>query len=693
MKRSIAILAWCVVHLLQVSYAEIVEFTLVFTRGNVSPDGYTKSGLLVNGEFPGPTLSMTAGDIAHVTVVNKMLESEVISIHFHGVTSANSWMDGAAGVTNCPLTSGGTFKYVLPFPTEGTYWYHTHAADMRAEGSYGIVVVAPKRPLPEEDYDGVLTMIIGDWYHKSVHDINAGLLQNGAFSWAFNGKSILVNGKGACAECPSVTTQSTTTTTYPNGATSSSSCTAQQEVLSVMPNKKYIIHIVNAASLAYYNLAIAGHQLTVIGADNSTLQHFTTSSVDINSGSRLRVILKTSAAPMAYKIRVQTDWRGTDNSNAGVGYALLAYNGDTTSVSSAVPQNEVRVFDEWLKLLRASSTAVLQDPCPQSASKQVLLVPIQQWVNMSTGLGLDPPLQSAGTPGTQLSWTTYNNGRLVKPKSNFLIASYMDQLDATVAAGGTMGTPASSPLRVELGQVVDIVIQNTVAGNGVCEQHPWHLHGNEFYLVGSGSGKFDPVESPKSYNLVNPARLDSTTVYPSDYGNPRDGTHTPGTWQAPCGWIALRFTGEMPGMHLFHCHIDWHMVMGMGMVFDVASEAAGSPPADYGLCGNISPVRFAAIDQYKRGSTISSGPYKDKKQAGLIAATCTLGALTAFFLGLWWKAMQARDRALIMLTRSKKQLSTMRRDTIPMASLASIASNSYKSSPVKFVNNPIQENL
>ena len=40
-------------------------------------------------------------------------------------------------------------------------------------------------------------------------------------------------------------------------------------------------------------------------------------------------------------------------------------------------------------------------------------------------------------------------------------------------------------------QLVDIVIQNTVAINGVCESHPFHLHGHKFWIHSYGTGLYN----------------------------------------------------------------------------------------------------------------------------------------------------------------------------------------------------------
>ena len=40
---------------------------------------------------------------------------------------------------------------------------------------------------------------------------------------------------------------------------------------------------------------------------------------------------------------------------------------------------------------------------------------------------------------------------------------------------------------------MEIVLQNTLALNGVAEMHTWHLHGHSFWVVGSGVGIFDRI--------------------------------------------------------------------------------------------------------------------------------------------------------------------------------------------------------
>jgi hypothetical protein len=96
-------------------------------------------------------------------------------------------------------------------------------------------------------------------------------------------------------------------------------------------------------------------------------------------------------------------------------------------------------------------------------------------------------------------------------------------------------------------------------------------------------------------------------------------------------------------MWLFHCHIDWHIVMGMSVVFDVASERVGKYPIDYPLCG--SAVQRAAVDAESCKSQLGADDASDDSErttlglAGVVAVsvlvTC-VGTVCIVFLILYF---------------------------------------------------------
>ena len=60
----------------------VAEFTLELTWGRRAPDGFERDMVLINGDFPGPTLEMNEGDDVVVKVVNGL--GDGTSVHFHG---------------------------------------------------------------------------------------------------------------------------------------------------------------------------------------------------------------------------------------------------------------------------------------------------------------------------------------------------------------------------------------------------------------------------------------------------------------------------------------------------------------------------------------------------------------------------------------------------------------------------------
>lgn len=80
-------------------------------------------------------------------------------------------------------------------------------------------------------------------------------------------------------------------------------------------------------------------------------------------------------------------------------------------------------------------------------------------------------------------------------------------------------------------ETVEIVFQGTNVLKGSVN-HPMHMHGHSFYVVGIGHGNFNNQTDPETYNLIDPPHVNTFSV-------PKNG------------WLAIRFTANNPGMHIF----------------------------------------------------------------------------------------------------------------------------------------------
>lgn len=56
------------------------------------------------------------------------------------------------------------------------------------------------------------------------------------------------------------------------------------------------------------------------------------------------------------------------------------------------------------------------------------------------------------------------------------------------------------------------------------------------------------------------------------------------------GYVKLRFRANNPGYWLFHCHMDWHLSIGMAVMIQVGEvHEMRKPPDNFPRCGNYMP--------------------------------------------------------------------------------------------------------
>ncbi|KAJ6502851.1 Cupredoxin [Mycena vitilis] len=98
-------------------------------------------------------------------------------------------------------------------------------------------------------------------------------------------------------------------------------------------------------------------------------------------------------------------------------------------------------------------------------------------------------------------------------------------------------------------------IEVSIPGGSVGAPHPFHLHGHTFHVVRSAGNS--------TYNWENPVMRDVTST-----GNSTGDLTT------------FRFTTDNAGPWFLHCHIDWHLFLGLAVVFaeDIPTISEINPP-------------------------------------------------------------------------------------------------------------------
>ncbi|KAK2640991.1 hypothetical protein Ddye_022754 [Dipteronia dyeriana] len=78
-----------------------------------------------------------------------------------------------------------------------------------------------------------------------------------------------------------------------------------------------------------------------------------------------------------------------------------------------------------------------------------------------------------------------------------------------------------------LNSTFDAILQNANAlAVNVSEIHPWHLHGNNLWVLGYGEGKFSEKKDENKFKLKNPPLRNTVVIF-------------------RFGWTALRFVADI----------------------------------------------------------------------------------------------------------------------------------------------------
>lgn len=135
---------------------------------------------------------------------------------------------------------------------------------------------------------------------------------------------------------------------------------------------------------------------------------------------------------------------------------------------------------------------------------------------------------------------------------------------------------------IPLNAIVEVVLVDEVQQVNI--SHPFHLHGSSFYVLGMGRS---PDSTIKRMNLKHALDLDQRGMLERQYLKPslKDTVAVPNN-----GYAVLRFRADNPGFWLFHCHFQYHIVIGMNLVFQIGNlEDLPPVPENFPRCGNHLP--------------------------------------------------------------------------------------------------------
>ncbi|CAA2961857.1 L-ascorbate oxidase [Olea europaea subsp. europaea] len=457
---------------------------------------------------------------------------------------------------SCWFSSSLCFFLVLQ---PGTYLYHAHYGMQREAGLYGSIRVSlPEGESEPFSYDYDRSIILTDWYHASTYEQVAGL-SSIPFVWVGEPQSILIQGKGRF-NCSTPGIQaSLCNATNPE-------CTPY--ALTVIPRKTYRLRIGSLTALSALNFEIEGHNMTVVEADGHYVEPFVVKNLFIYSGETYSVLITADQDPS------RNYWASAKivsrNSNTTNGLAIFNYYPNHPRRNPpTVPAPGPHWNDNEPRLTQSIAIKSRQGyihPPPQTSDRVIVMLNTQNNINGVRRWSINNA--SYNLPHTPyLIALKYNFTDAFDPSpppDGYDFANY----DIYSVAKNVNATTSTGIYRNKFNTTVDIILQNANTMNpNNSETHPWHLHGHDFWVLGYGKGKFDKTKDPKNFNLVNPIMKNTVPVH-------------------PYGWTALRFRADNPGVWAFHCHIESHFFMGMGVIFEEGIEKVGPLPKSIMGCGD-----------------------------------------------------------------------------------------------------------
>jgi FtsP/CotA-like multicopper oxidase with cupredoxin domain len=259
---------------------KVRSFALTAQPATVDLGGTVVDTWAFGSTIPGKPLRATAGDRVKVAFSNKL--PMATSVHWHGLAIRND-MDGVPGVTTPETPMGGTFDFDFVVPDPGTHWFHPHHGLQMDRGLYAPFIVDD--PAEPGAYDHEWILVLDDWTDgvgPSPEQLLADLRAAGA-----SGSDMGMGGMGGMNMGGGMGggMQDGGDVPYPlflvNGRTAT-----DPDALTAKPGQKVRLRIINAAADTMFNVALAGHDMTITHTDGYPVTPVPASVLRIGMGER-----------------------------------------------------------------------------------------------------------------------------------------------------------------------------------------------------------------------------------------------------------------------------------------------------------------------------------------------------------------------------------------------------------------------
>ncbi|KAH6869777.1 multicopper oxidase-domain-containing protein [Thelonectria olida] len=521
---------------LQTPTGVVRKFILYVSNEKIAPDGYLVPRMLFNGTYPGPTLEGNWGDTFEITVRNNLTNFNGTSVHWHGIRQLNTnWMDGVAGVTECPITPGEEFTYVWNATQYGTSWYHSHFSLQYPDGLVGALKINGPTSM---NYDVDLgPVLITDNFHGDAFSLV--ILEY--LDRPPTPDSMLMNGKGKYYCCKK---------TDPQCVGNSNLTTFNFEA-----GKTYKMSLVNTATSTQMTFWIDNHSFSVVAADFVPITPYNTSILNIAIGQRYEIIVHANAST-ATGTNFWIHARDCSMPGARSELGIIRYDHSSETIPWTPPVHHKHLCHGCLDVAASNLKPIVPRTVDAPANG-----------NYTTD---SFKVHQVGYPDEYEENSVMH--RWVLKDSTFYLDWREPSLSLIKIASDQGWEHPKFPkgyepvdLWYKSGSWVYFLIEgkyNQTTSNATHQiyqtqppvAHPIHVHGHDFVILAQGTTEYNSSEV--TLDLDNPARRD-VAMLPVN------------------GYLILAFQIDNPGAWLMHCHIAWHASGGLALQFVESPDKIG----------------------------------------------------------------------------------------------------------------------
>lgn len=575
-----------------------VRYDLYVKDTLVNFSGKPARAIATNGKLQAPTLYFKEGDTAEIYLHNQLKENT--GLHWHGVILPNE-MDGVPYLTTKEVKPGETHLYKFRISQNGTYWYHSHEGTQEQIGMNGILVFQKRDGQPDKKFDVDIPVLLGEWTDENPKQIMRRLHMDQGDYWSVKKGTVQSYSEAAKVghfgtkllnEWKRMEAMDVSDVYYNNFLINGK---ISSDYKNLKAGDKVHLRVVNGGSSSYFWLNYGGGKFTVIGNDGNEVEPVEVDRLIVGVSETYDIVV-TIPENKSFEFRATSEDRQ--------GHASL-YLGDGEKIGA--PNLPKLMLFEGMKMMNGmmkmsgdmkpmtmtmgnqmmDMNEVMYPEIPESQRMETMKHMNEMMGMKEKSSDINQPTGRAGMDHSEMKMDSdkevdhskmdhskmdmnsdmkmkddkmdhsmhdisstdqksikrLNYNMLKSPFKTVLPDDNVKELNFTLEGNmrnylwtlDNKTVAESDKILIKKGQVVRITLYN----NSMM-RHPMHLHGHDFRLINS-KGEYSPLK-----NVVDMAPMETNTI---------------------------EFAANQDGDWFFHCHILYHMMGGMGKVFEYENSA------------------------------------------------------------------------------------------------------------------------